>query len=68
LLKAILLSLTHSITELYYIGMASMLVAFIATLFLEEIPLRKSHRIEAPETTSQQSTRPDEDIIVEPVL
>src|SRR5207244_4372723 len=68
LLQAIRLSLSQAITELFYIGVASMLVAFISTLFLEEIPLRKSHRIEAPETTSQQSTRPDEDIIVEPVL
>ena len=64
LLQAIRLSLSQAITELFYIGVASMLVAFIATLFLKEIPLRKSHRPETPEP----STQAEEDVIVEPAL
>jgi MFS family permease len=44
--KAIKLSLSQSITELFLIATAMMGLAFVVTFFLREIPLRRSHRPE----------------------
>lgn len=43
LLHAIKLSLSSAITELFAFGAGMMVLAFVITLFLREIPLRKSH-------------------------
>lgn len=43
LMEAIRQSLALSITELFAVGAAALVGGFLATLFLEEIPLRRSH-------------------------
>lgn len=43
LMQAIRLSLATAITNLFFVGMVAMIVALVITLFLREIPLRKSH-------------------------
>jgi EmrB/QacA subfamily drug resistance transporter len=44
--SAIRLSLSQAITEIFLIGAGMMGLAFVVTLFLKEIPLRRSHRPE----------------------
>jgi hypothetical protein len=46
LLTALRLSLSQAITQIFVIAAFMMLVAFVVTLFLREIPLRRSHRPE----------------------
>jgi EmrB/QacA subfamily drug resistance transporter len=41
--QAIRTSLSDAITQVFLIGAALMVVCFIATLFLKEVPLRRSH-------------------------
>ena len=41
---AVKTSLADSITEVFLLGAVLMVVCFIATLFLKEIPLRKSNK------------------------
>lgn len=55
LLRAVKISLAASISDLFLLGAAMMFVAFIITLFLREIPLRKSNRA-ASESPSSAST------------
>jgi EmrB/QacA subfamily drug resistance transporter len=56
LMAAIKESLSQAITEIFLIGAATMLVAFVATLFLREIPLRKSHK---PDETALATKEPE---------
>jgi EmrB/QacA subfamily drug resistance transporter len=59
---AVKTSLSNAITEVFLIGAVLMVVCFIATFFLREIPLRKSHA-HAPEGASLERTdeaRPEE--------
>lgn len=46
--QAIKVSFASSIAEVFLIGAILMGVAFVATFFLKEIPLRKSNKAEAP--------------------
>jgi EmrB/QacA subfamily drug resistance transporter len=52
LVAAIRVSLATAITQVFMVGFVIMLLALIVTLFLREIPLRKSHtpEVEAPDT------------------
>jgi EmrB/QacA subfamily drug resistance transporter len=43
-MDALRLSLAQAITGLFLVSLTAMCLAFVATLFLREIPLRKSHR------------------------
>jgi len=43
LMHAVKVSLASAISEVFVIGTVMMVVAFVATLFLREIPLRKAH-------------------------
>ncbi|HEX6122812.1 MAG TPA: MDR family MFS transporter [Ktedonobacterales bacterium] len=56
LMAAIKESLAQAITEIFMIGAAMMVIAFVATLFLREIPLRKSHK---PEETAPAAKEPE---------
>jgi EmrB/QacA subfamily drug resistance transporter len=47
-------SLTQALTEVFLIGTAMMALAFVATLFLQEIPLRKSNKPGTPGAASAQ--------------
>lgn len=50
LLAAIKVSFASSISEVFLMGASMMALAFFATLFLKEIPLRKSNRISESES------------------
>ncbi|MBI1802064.1 MAG: MFS transporter [Chloroflexi bacterium] len=62
LMQAIRISLATAITELFMVGAAAMVLAFVATLFLKEIPLRKTHRPTAAEADAAG------EIVAEPAL
>ncbi|MCA1552833.1 MAG: MFS transporter [Chloroflexi bacterium] len=68
LMQAIRVSLASAIINLYWVGFGAMLVALVASFFLKEIPLRKSHRAEeaTPQTDGQLDADPG--VMVEPVL
>jgi MFS family permease len=50
LMQTIRVSLGSAITELYWVGVGAMVTALVVTIFLKEIPLRKSHRHTTEET------------------
>jgi MFS family permease len=56
---AVKTSLSDSITEIFLIGAGLMIVCFVATLFLKEIPLRKSHKPGEGEGTSIETVSPE---------
>jgi hypothetical protein len=68
LMDAIRVSLAQAIAGLFYIGVVAMICAFVATLFLEEIPLRKSHRVEAADVSGEAPLEGETEVFVEPAL
>ncbi len=68
LMQAIRLSLASAIVNLYWIAFGAMLVALVASFFLKEIPLRKSHRAETAEASEDAETEVNEQVLVEPIL
>ncbi|HEU0026035.1 MAG TPA: MDR family MFS transporter [Ktedonobacterales bacterium] len=52
LLEAVKVSFASSISEVFLIGAGMMALAFVATLFLKEIPLRKSNKTSESEPVS----------------
>ncbi|MDI3317088.1 MAG: MDR family MFS transporter [Bacillota bacterium] len=56
LMQAIRESLAVSITELFAVGTAALVAAFVVTLFLKEIPLRRSHEPGGAATEMEMET------------
>ena len=56
LMEVIRTSLSDAITSLFLVSMSAMVLAFLVTLFLKEIPLRKSHREPEPAVTKGAET------------
>jgi hypothetical protein len=55
LVEAIRVSLATAITDVFVLGFIIMLLGFFATLFLREIPLRKSHTAQASTSGTNRS-------------
>ena len=55
LVEAIRVSLSTAITNVFVLGFIVMLLGFFATLFLREIPLRKSHTAQASTSGTNRS-------------
>jgi len=56
LVEAIRVSLATALTQVFMVGFASMVLALIVTLFLREIPLRKSHGPVVAESAEEEAT------------
>ncbi len=48
LITALKEALASSISDVFQIGLVAIMVAFVATLFLREVPLRRSHKDDQP--------------------
>ncbi len=59
LMEAIKVSFASAISEVFMIGAAMMVLAFIITLFLREIPLRKSNAHTPAENSAEGETLPE---------
>jgi EmrB/QacA subfamily drug resistance transporter len=55
LIEAIRVSLSTAITTVFFLGFIIMLLGLFVTLFLREIPLRKSNSAQAEQTQSRQA-------------
>ncbi|MCZ7569673.1 MAG: MFS transporter [Ardenticatenaceae bacterium] len=65
LMLAIRQSLATAITDLFTVGAGVMIIAFIATLFLREIPLRKSHHAPVLEVAGEAIAEAGEWVVPE---
>ncbi len=48
LVEAVRTSLASAITSIFVVGTVALILALVVTFFLQEIPLRKSHSLDAP--------------------
>ncbi len=68
LMHAVRTSFASAVTEIFVIGAAMMVLAFISTLFLKEIPLRKSHRHGEPAAAAAASGDEEQPVLVDVAL